>query len=46
VWAERTDRQRIDATVTIYRGPKTAITLRYQILWDELTGTMPSPGRS
>jgi phage gp46-like protein len=29
----RTDTQRIDVLVRLYRGPKTAIELRYQILW-------------
>jgi hypothetical protein len=27
---------RIDATVTMYRGPKTAISLQFQALWDAL----------
>jgi len=30
----RVDTQRIDALVTIYRGPLTAVELRYQILWE------------
>jgi phage gp46-like protein len=34
--ASQTDEQRIDATITIYRGPKTAIQLQYQALWTEL----------
>jgi phage gp46-like protein len=34
--AERVDKQRIDALITVYRGPVTAIQLRYQILWNEL----------
>ncbi|HEX4715268.1 MAG TPA: phage GP46 family protein [Ktedonobacteraceae bacterium] len=29
----RVDKQRIDALVRLYRGPKTAIDLQYQILW-------------
>jgi phage gp46-like protein len=29
----RTDTQRIDALVRLYRGPLTAVELRYQILW-------------
>jgi phage gp46-like protein len=32
----RTDMQRIDVGVTIYRGPEAAIDLRYAELWDEL----------
>jgi phage gp46-like protein len=36
VVAERTDTQRIDVGVTIYRGPDPAIELRYSDLWDEL----------
>jgi phage gp46-like protein len=28
--------QRIDATVTIYRGPKTAIALQFQNIWQQL----------
>jgi hypothetical protein len=30
------NRERISATITIYRGPKTAIQLQYQQLWQEL----------
>jgi phage gp46-like protein len=30
---ERADRQRINALVRLYRGPKTAIELQFQILW-------------
>lgn len=29
----RVDKQRIDALIRIYRGPKTAIQLMYQVLW-------------
>jgi phage gp46-like protein len=36
VQADRTDVQRIDVGVTIYRGPEVAIDLRYQALWDDL----------
>jgi phage gp46-like protein len=35
VWVQRTDIQRIDALIQIYRGPIQAIELRYAILWDE-----------
>jgi phage gp46-like protein len=35
-YAERVDKQRINASITIYRGPIVAVELRYQILWDEL----------
>lgn len=34
VTAQRNGRDRIDAQVIVYRGPKTAIDLRFQILWD------------
>jgi phage gp46-like protein len=36
VTATQVNRQRIDARVIIYRGPKSAIELQYQALWDEL----------
>jgi phage gp46-like protein len=29
----REDKQRIDATIQIYRGPRTAVELQYQVLW-------------
>ena len=35
VTAVRTDQQRIDATVQIYKGPQPTIQLVYSILWDE-----------
>jgi phage gp46-like protein len=31
----RVDDQRIDALVRLYRGPQTAVELRYQILWQD-----------
>jgi len=34
----RIDKQRIDALVRLYRGPRTAIELQYQILWEEMIG--------
>jgi len=34
VQVARVDTQRIDALVTIYRGPLSAVQLRYQILWE------------
>ena len=34
VQVSRVDVQRIDATITLYRGPTAAVELRYQILWD------------
>jgi phage gp46-like protein len=40
VTATQVSIQRIDARVIIYRGPKSAIQLQYQALWDELP---PSP---
>lgn len=36
VTVARIDKQRIDALIRIYRGPKSAIDLRYQILWDDI----------
>jgi phage gp46-like protein len=36
VSSARTDIDRIDVGVTIYRGPEAAINLRYSELWDEL----------
>ena len=38
VEAQRVGKQQIDALVTIYRGPKTPIELRFQVLWDEIEG--------
>jgi phage gp46-like protein len=32
----RVDTQRIDATITLYRGPRTAVELQYQILWNDI----------
>jgi phage gp46-like protein len=32
----RFDTQRIDALVRLYRGPTTAVELRYQILWQDI----------
>jgi hypothetical protein len=32
----RMDTQRIDALVTLFRGPETAVELRYQILWADI----------
>jgi len=32
----RADRQRIDAHIVMFRGPQTAVQLRYQILWDDI----------
>jgi phage gp46-like protein len=34
----RVDRQQIDALIRLYRGPRSAIDLQYQVLWD---GIMP-----
>lgn len=33
VLAERVDRDRIDVTAALYRGPDVAIELRYQLMW-------------
>ena len=38
VQAWRVGKQQIDALLTIYRGPKTPIELRFQVLWDEIEG--------
>ena len=35
---ERVDSQRINALIRLYRGPRIAIELRYQILWQEIIG--------
>jgi phage gp46-like protein len=32
------DRERIDASIRLYRGPELAVDLRYEVLWDELQG--------
>ena len=42
VWVTRVDDQRIDALIRIYRGPLPGIDLRYQVLWQELTGIQDS----
>jgi len=34
--AQRTNIERIDADITIYRGPLSAIQLQYQALWSEI----------
>jgi phage gp46-like protein len=36
VQAARVDTQQIDALVIIYRGPKTPVELRFQVLWNEI----------
>jgi phage gp46-like protein len=36
VKAERVGRERIDAHVAMYRGPNVAISLRYQVLWEDM----------
>jgi phage gp46-like protein len=36
VQVEQVDTQRIDALVRLYRGPATAVELRYQILWQDI----------
>jgi phage gp46-like protein len=38
VQATRVGLQRIDAYVVLYRGPKTPVELRFQVLWDEIEG--------
>jgi phage gp46-like protein len=39
VAAARISDQQINASVTIYRGPLLAISLQYQILWNELVSS-------
>lgn len=39
VQAMRIGVERIDAYVVLYRGPKTPVELRFQILWDEIEGS-------
>jgi hypothetical protein len=36
VTSQRVGLDRVYVTVTLYRGPKEAIALRYQILWDQM----------
>jgi phage gp46-like protein len=36
VHAERTGRESIGALVRLYRGPRLAVELRYEVLWDEI----------
>lgn len=36
VQVEQIDTQRVDALVRLYRGPTTAVELRYQILWQDI----------
>ena len=36
IWLTRVDKQRIDALLRIYRGPRPEIDLRYAILWDAM----------
>jgi hypothetical protein len=38
VTAARVGRQEIDVRVVIYRGPRTAIELRFQYLWTDVMG--------
>jgi len=38
VEAWRVGKERIDALVVIYRGPKAPVELRFQVLWDEIEG--------
>ena len=43
VTATQVSKQRIDASVIIYRGPKSAIQLQYQAVWGELPPSPPFP---
>jgi phage gp46-like protein len=36
VKAERTGRETIEAIVRLYRGPRLAVELRYEVLWDDI----------
>jgi phage gp46-like protein len=36
VKVERTGRERIEALVRIYRGPRLAVDLRYEVLWSDI----------
>jgi len=36
VTVARLDKQRIDALIRLFRGPKVAVDLRYQILWNDI----------
>ena len=36
ILSTRVDKQRIDVGVRLYRGPKRAIDLMYQLLWQEI----------
>jgi phage gp46-like protein len=38
VEATRTGKQQIEVQIVMYRGPRRLIELRYQYLWDEITG--------
>lgn len=46
VEAQRVGVERIDALVTIYRGPKTPVELRFQILWQEIFSESAAVGRN
>jgi phage gp46-like protein len=39
VQATRVGIERIDAYVVLYRGPKTPVELRFQVLWNEIEGS-------
>lgn len=39
VQAARVSTQQVDALVTIYRGPKLPVYLRFEILWNEIFGS-------
>jgi hypothetical protein len=39
VWVNRVGKERIDALIRMYRGPKTAVELRFQILWAGIVET-------
>lgn len=43
VTAQQTNSQSIRARVKMYRGPKSAIALEFQALWDEQIGAVPPP---
>ena len=46
VEAVRVGVERIDALVVIYRGPKTPVELRFQVLWQEVFASPTAAGRN
>jgi phage gp46-like protein len=44
VIVSRIDKERIDSLVRLYRGPALAVELRYQVLWEDITGIPSETG--